>query len=102
MISPHGGTEIAETIPSSLQEMGGLHPRGSPWSLCLCGEHSCQTKPICGLRIQEGLRPPYGLAWAGCTNKPNWTESIMRNKPNLARLAQVTCERKMRNKPNFR
>jgi hypothetical protein len=42
--------------------------------------------PDCGLRILDcGFRktcvPPSGLARAGCTNKPNWTEPICETKP---------------------
>jgi hypothetical protein len=67
---------IMRNKPNSAQLGAGPTP--------LRAKRAKQTQFIdCGLRIHKGLWPAAKARAAGCTNKPNWPEPIVPNKPNL-------------------
>jgi hypothetical protein len=119
-------------LPSPWPPCLGSQTRNSAFGGPLRGEHSCKTNPIrghaarneaggtrrdcakrtqfldCGLRIQKGLWPAARACRAGCTNKANWPEPIVRNEANLPGRARWGEARGtwdegtiMQNKPNL-
>ncbi len=77
---------------------GGRNAQNEPnSSIADCRFRIADWGQTCGGTLPAACRP--GLRQAGCTNKPNWLEPIVRNRPNPARLGQGPDGERCETKP---